>query len=145
MVAIKNLINTDSVWVAYPAVEDESFEFELKFATKDKIQKMQKAATTMKWRKNQQVEEYSDDKFMEAFIKACVVNWRGLTVEKLQDMIPVDLSDISEEELSESVEFSVEQLLDLIDNDTTNLAEWLVTQSRNIENFTKSNSANVSE
>ena len=63
---------------------------------------------------NSPVNEFDNDKFIEAFCSKVIKGWKGLTVAYLGNLIPIDESlDDSQE-----VEFSVENAVFLMRNST---------------------------
>lgn len=138
MSIIKNLVNDDAeVWVKTPI--DPDFQVKLKFASKDKMAKIQKESIKqhLDRQTRQVVTETDDEKFLEKFLTYCVKDWTGLTKRVLAEMIPMDLEEFSEEELAEEIPYDVSEAVDLIHADVTGFDEWLIMSVRDLENFTK--------
>jgi len=90
--------------IEYPGFPD--FSVKLAYLTKDELMKLRDKCTTQKLdRKTRAMKEDVDsDLFQEIYINAIIKGWTGLKYKYLKSMLPVDLSDVEDEE--DELEFS---------------------------------------
>lgn len=139
MSLIKNMVKEDSeVWVPTP-IEDD-FQIKLRFASKDRITKMQEQASKKFFnpKTGQQEVEVDDKKFLNKFLEHCLVDWSGFSYRVLSLMAPVDETQIPEDEWNEEIPFSIETAKDLMDVEAVGFDGWLFSAVRDVQNFTKS-------
>jgi len=134
MSKIKNLIaEQSSVWVEYPDVD--GFEINLKYLTREDLMKIRNSSLTYKFNKRtrQREEEIDNDKFLESYAQKAVASWKGLKVKHLPILLPVDITDMDQ---NEDVEYTEEDALDLLKNST--IFDQFVTDTMNdFEQFSK--------
>ena len=102
----KLMVDTKSVWVDFTGID--GFSVEVVNLSRKELTALRKKCTTTKFnRRTRQPEENLDeDKFVTEFSNASIKNWKGLTLEKLQDTsnkLRTKLSDIETNESFDSV------------------------------------------
>lgn len=116
MSMIKNLMVTEKTSrVEFPDMD--GFTVDVCYVGRDRMMKIRNSALTYKFNKRtrQREEEIDNDKFLDAYTEAVIKGWTGLTVKKLGQLIPVDLSKMDP---NEEVPYSHEDALVLIKNST---------------------------
>ena len=116
MSMIKNLMVTEKTSsVEFPDMD--GFTVDVCYVGRDRMMKIRNSALTYKFNKRtrQREEEIDNDKFLDAYTEAVIKGWSGLTVKKLGQLIPVDLSKMDSKE---EVPYSHEDALVLIKNST---------------------------
>lgn len=95
----------------------DGFTVDVCYVGRDRMMKIRNSALTYKFNKRtrQREEEIDNDKFLDAYTEAVIKGWSGLTVKKLGQLIPVDLSKMDPKE---EVPYSHEDALVLIKNST---------------------------
>lgn len=93
----------------------------------------QKKCTTTKFnRRTRQPEENLDeDKFVTEFSNASIKNWKGLTLEKLQDLLLIDIGD---QDPKAELEYSPENAETLVTN-SSEFDTWLNEVVFDLDNF----------
>ena len=89
----KLMVDTKSVWVDFTGID--GFSVEVVNLSRKELTALRKKCTTTKFnRRTRQPEENLDeDKFVTEFSNASIKNWKGLTLEKLQDLLLIDIGD----------------------------------------------------
>jgi hypothetical protein len=132
MSLIKNLMVNEKVsTVEFPDID--GFTVDVCYVGRDRMMKIRNQALVYKFNKRtrQREEEVDNDKFLEAYAEAVIKGWSGLTVKKLGNLIPVDLSKMDP---TEEVPYSAEDALVLLKNST--LFDQFITDTLNdFENF----------
>jgi hypothetical protein len=132
MSLIKNLMVNEKVsTVEFPDID--GFTVDVCYVGRDRMMKIRNQALVYKFNKRtrQREEEVDNDKFLEAYAEAVIKGWSGLTVKKLGNLIPVDLSKMNP---TEEVPYSAEDALVLLKNST--LFDQFITDTLNdFENF----------
>jgi len=120
--------------VDYPGFPD--FTVELAYLTKDELMKLRDKCTNQKIdRKTRSMkEEVDSDLFQELYINAILKGWTGLKYKYLKSMIPVDLSEIEDE--NETLEYSEENAQLLMKNGV-DFDNFITSVLDDVENFTK--------
>lgn len=132
MLELKKLvIDTKSAWVDYPGLK--GFEVEVAMLSKQEITRLRKECTITKVDRKTRIpmEELDEEKFVSMFTEKTVKDWKGLTLEHLQSLI---LVDISERDPEEELEFSVENAEVLVTS-STEFDAWLNEVVFDLDNF----------
>ncbi len=135
---LKNLISTNKVIkVNHPYLE--GFVLDVAYVSREKTRKMIERATTMEFNKKTHKPEESldNDLFLKLQVKELIKGWKGLKLNYLPELIPVDFSS-TEYTDTEELDYSEQNALDLMKN-STELDNWLSTIVSDIKNFNKSN------
>jgi len=130
----KLIVPISTTKIDYPGFP--GFEVELAYLTKDELMKLRDKCTTQKLdRKTRQMkEEVDSDLFQEVYINAILKGWTGLKYKYLKSMLPVDLSEITDEE--ETLEYS-EDNAQLLMKNGVDFDNWVTSVLDDVENFTK--------
>lgn len=137
----KLIVPISTTKVDYPG--HPGFEVELAYLTKEELMKLRDKCVTHKLdRKTRQMKEDLDsDLFQEVYINAILKGWDGLKYKYLRSMIPVDLSDIPEDEYKDGdgeLEYSEANAQALMKNGV-DFDNWVTSVLDDVENFTKGN------
>ncbi len=94
----KLIVHISTSKIEYPGFP--GFEVELAYLTKDELMKLRDKCTNQKLdRKTRQMKDEIDSElFQEVYIAAILKGWVGLKYKYLKSMLPVDLSDVEDEE-----------------------------------------------
>ncbi len=80
-------------------------------------------------------EEVDSDLFQQMYIAAILKGWTGLKYKYLRSMIPVDLSEVEDEnDTLEYSEVNAEQLM----KNGVNFDDWVTSVLEDVENFSQS-------
>jgi len=114
--------------VDFPDID--GFVVDVCYIGRDKRAKIRNQSLEMKFNKRtrSREEEVNLDKFLELYTEAVVKGWSGLTVRKLGDLMPIDMTGMDP---NEEIPYSPEDALELIKNST--LFDQFVNDT--IENF----------
>jgi len=131
----KLIVPISTTKIDYPGMP--GFEVELAYLTKDELMKLRDKCTTQKLdRKTRQMkEEVDSDLFQEMYINSILIGWTGLKYKYLKSMLPVDLSDVEDEE--EELEYS-EDNAQLLMKNGVDFDSWVTSVLDDVEVFTKS-------
>lgn len=135
MVSLEKLIKpSKTVDAEMPGFD--GFVVSLSYLTRDELVKIRDKATTKKIsRKTRQVEDDTDNElFQQLYIKAVIKGWSGLKYKYLEKLLPVDLSDIEDDE--DELVYSTENAELLMKNSTT-FDSWVTDVLDDVTNFTK--------
>lgn len=101
--------------VEFPDID--GFVVNLVYLGRDDLMKIRNASLTYKFNKRtrQREEEIDNDKFIEEYTRRVIKGWSGLKVGSLPKLLPVDISSMDS---NESVDYSEEDALDLLQNST---------------------------
>ena len=117
---IKNIINEKEqsyeIWVDF-----RGFEIKISYLDKGELQAVLKRSKSREYdrRSHQPIEKYSDEKLCRN-LAHLIIDWRGLTLGKLSEMVPIK---IDKEEAKTPVPYSQAN------------AETLVTEAYGLDNF----------
>ena len=111
------MVSSVAAWVDYPGFP--GLQFEINILSRDEITKIQKDCTTVSYdplsrRSNEIMDEA---KFLEAYGKRVVTNWKGLTYYYLQDFVVIDTTKIPD--LKEEFPYDPDSVGTLLKNSTT--------------------------
>ncbi len=116
----------------FPGFPD--FKVKVGYLSRDTVQKLRKKATSVTYKNRQPVETVDDELFLKLYSEACVLGWSGLKWEYVQNLVPIDISNIPD--LNEELEFSPENALDLMKN-SVNFDQFISETVTDLGNFTK--------
>jgi len=130
----KLIVPISTTKVDYPGFPD--FEVELAYLTKDELMKLRDKCTNQKLDKKtrQMKEEVDADLFQEVYIAAILKGWTGLKYKYLKSMLPVDLSDVEDEE--ECLEFTPSNA-ELLMKNGVDFDNWVTSVLDDVENFSQ--------
>ena len=125
------LVDTKTTWVEFPGLD--GFEVELANKTRKELVALRKKCVNNKFnRKTRAFEETLDDeKFVKEFSHATVQGWKGLKLEYLEDLLLVDLSG---QDPTKELEWSIDNALQLVEN-SSEFDNWLNEVVFDLDNF----------
>jgi len=129
---LKNLmVDMKSTWISYPGLD--GFEVNVAHLGREKVMNIRKSCMESKFdRKTRQpYEELNDKKFIRKFTDATVLDWRGLKLPYLEQLM---LVDISSEDPEKELPYSQENAELLVSN-STDFDQWLNEAVHDLENF----------
>ena len=112
MSKIKNMISEQSsIWIEFPDIE--GFEINLKYLTREDLMKIRNASLTYKFNKRtrQREEEVDNDRFLENYAEKAILGWKGLQIQHMPALMPVDISGMDGKE---NIEYSNEDAIELL-------------------------------
>ena len=127
----KLMVDTKSMWIDFTGID--GFSVEVVNLSRKELTALRKKCTITKYnRRTRQPEENLDeDKFITEFSAATIKNWKGLTLEKLQDLLLIDIGD--QAPLAE-LEYSLDNAETLV-NSSTEFDTWLNEVVFDLDNF----------
>lgn len=117
--------------VEYPGMP--GFEVSLAFLSRETLQTIRKKSTKTSFKNRQPVEELNDELFLELYVKATVLGWKGLKISYLEQLAPIDSSGLDP---NDELEFSEENALFLMKN-SSNFDAFVSEQVTDLGNFSK--------
>ena len=125
------LVDSKTAWVEFPGME--GFEVELANLSRKELVNLRKKCTTNKFDRKTRAfnEELDESKFLSEFTKAVVINWKGLKLKYLEDILLVDLSGQDPEK---EMDYSYENAKVLVEN-SAEFDNWLNEVVFDLENF----------
>lgn len=126
------IVNTKKVDVDFPGIE--GFVVTLSAISRETSRKLKKDAeiTKIDPKLRMPVTSLDEDKFLEAFAAEAIKGWKGLTYEKLPELILVDISKV--EDKNEEVDFNLENCIQLLKHSPI-FDTWVNDQVFDIERF----------
>ena len=127
----KLMVDTKSVWVDFTGID--GFSVEVVNLSRKELTAIRKKCTTTKFnRRTRQPEENLDEeKFVTEFSNASIKNWKGLTLERLQDLLLIDIGD---QDPKSELEYSQENAETLVTN-SSEFDTWLNEVVFDLDNF----------
>ena len=127
----KLMVDTKSAWIEYPGLK--GFEVEVVNQSRQALIAIRKSAMETKFDRKTRLpqETLSDEKFIAAFSRATIKNWKGLKTKYLEDLLLVDLSD---EDPEKEVPYSVEDAEALMAN-SGDFDQWMNEVVFDLQNF----------
>ena len=125
------MVDTKAAWVEFPGLE--GFSVEVANLSRKELQSLRKRCTTTKFdrRTRQAVDDLDEDKFVTEFTNAVIKNWKGLTLEYLETLI---LVDISNKDPKAELEYTKDNAEHLVAN-STEFDNWLNEVVFDLDNF----------
>jgi len=136
-VELKSLLSASSlITLAYPDPDLKGFEVNLQYMSRDLLQKLRKQATTIGFNKTtrQPEEAIDDDLFYKLYVGEALKGWSGLKIKYLAELMPVDLSSVTDTEAE--FPFSAEAATTLVKNSTA-FDNWLMAVINDVSLFNK--------
>jgi hypothetical protein len=125
------MVDTKAVWISFPGLK--GFEVEIANLSRKELTGLRKKCLTTKFdRKTRQaVEDLDEDKFITSFTKAVIKGWKGLTMEHLETLILVDISD---QDGDKELEYSADNAETLVSS-SSEFNTWLNEVVFDLDNF----------
>lgn len=113
------------------------FEVHLNYLARTELDKLRKKCTTSKFdrRTHQKVEETDPELFIQSFVKACINNWKGFTLEYATKLLPIEAPE--DVPLKSVIEFTEENAYSLV-KESSEFDTWLNEVIFDLDNFRKS-------
>lgn len=127
----KLIVEVKDAWVSYPGIA--GFEVQLAYHSRPRLVKMRKDCMITKIDRKTRVpmEVLDEDRFVEEFANSMIKGWKGLTLEGLQDLLAMNLSD---QDLTAEVPYTKEDALILVKN-SSEFETWLNEVVFDLQNF----------
>lgn len=126
------LVPSKTVEVEYPGLT--GFFLNLSFLSRETLVNIRKKATKVTFKKNQPVEELDEALFLQLYVNASIKGWKGLKLEYINTLAPVDLSG---QDLSEELPYSQDDALNLMKS-SSDFDSFISNTVADLTNFTKS-------
>lgn len=126
------LTNKVEAWIEMEGFD--GFEVQVAYLSREELNKIRQATTRVSWSpKTRQKEETIDSElFVREFVKACVLNWKGFTLDHASRLLPLDIPEGTS--MEEEIEFTPEEAIALAANSTT-FDAWLNDVIFDLANF----------
>lgn len=87
------LIDSKAAWVDFPGIDE--FSVQIVNLARPELNKLRKGCTVSKWDRKARglVESLDETKFVHKFTEKVVKSWKGLTLEKLSEILLIDYGD----------------------------------------------------
>jgi len=128
------LVPSKEVEVEYPGMP--GFVVSVSFLSRETLQNIRKKATKTTFKNRQPVEELNDELFLELYVKASIKGWKGLTIKYLEQLAPVDVTGMKEDD---ELEFTDENALYLM-KASANFDAFISEQVTDLGNFSQNKS-----
>lgn len=127
----KLVVDVKEAWVSYPGIE--GFELKLAYLSRQRMVKLRKDCLITKIDRKTRVpmEVLDEDRFIEEFVKAAIKDWKGLTIGKLEELVPLDLSEATPET---EIPFSSDDAFVIVKN-SAEFETWLNEVIFDLQNF----------
>ncbi len=127
----KLMVDSKSVWIDFPGLA--GFSVEVANLSRKELTGLRKKCTGQKFDKKtrQILEELDEEKFIDAFSRAVVKNWKGLTLEYLETLLLIDMGS---EDPSKELEYTTDNAETLVSS-STEFDTWLNEVVFDLDNF----------
>jgi hypothetical protein len=125
------LVPSKAVEVEFPGMP--GFVINVAFLSRETLINIRKKATKTTFKNRQPQEELDDELFLKLYVDNAVKNWRGLKISYLEQLAPVDVSDLDPES---ELNYTAENALYLMKN-STNFDSFVSEQVSDLGNFSK--------
>lgn len=126
------LVPSKTVEVDYPGLS--GFVLHLAFLSRETLVNIRKKATKVSFKKNQPVEELDEPLFLQLYVNAAIKGWKGLTLEHLNTLAPVDVAGL---DLAQELPYSADDALNLMKS-SSDFDSFISNTVADLSNFTKS-------
>jgi hypothetical protein len=108
------LTNKLEAWIEMEGFD--GFEVKVAYLSRDELNKIRTSVTRVSWSpKTRQKEENIDsDLFMREFVKACVLDWKGLNLKHASRLLPLQIPEGTD--MEEEIPFTQEDAISLSAN-----------------------------
>jgi hypothetical protein len=126
------LVPSKSLEVEYPGMP--GFKINVSFLSRETLINIRKKATKNTYKNRQPIEELDDKLFLQLYVEASVKGWKGLKLEYLEQLAPVDMTG---QDPQSELEFSSENALSLMQA-SSNFDSFISETVTELSNFTQS-------
>ena len=125
------MVDTKAVWIDFPGLP--GFEIEVANLSRKELTGLRKKCTIQKFDRKTRaaVETLDEDKFVTYFSRACIKNWKGLTLAHLETLL---LVDIGGQDAAKELEYSEDNAETLVSS-STEFDTWLNEVVFDLDNF----------
>jgi len=126
------LTNKLEAWIEFEGFD--GFEVKVGYLSRDELTKIRNHVTRVSWSpKTRQKEETVDNElFVAEFVKACVLDWKGFTIEHASRLLPIEVPEGAD--MAELIDFSPEEAVALTSNSSV-FDSWLNDVIFDLANF----------
>jgi hypothetical protein len=126
------LTNKLEAWVEFEGLN--GFEVKVAYLSRDELSKIRTTVTRVSWSpKTRQKEETVDTElFITEFVRACVLDWKGLSLKHATTLLPIEVPEGVD--VDDEIEFSPEEAIALATNSTI-FDAWLNDVIFDLANF----------
>jgi len=128
------LVPSKSIEVEYPGMP--GFTVSLAFLSRETVINIRKKATKTTFKNRQAQEELNDELFLQLYVENAVKGWTGLKIKYLEQLAPVDVSQLDPED---ELNYSAENALYLMKN-SSDFDSFISEQVSDLGNFSKNSS-----
>ncbi len=135
------MVDTKAVWIDFPGLP--GFEIEVANLSRKELTGLRKKCTIQKFDRKTRaaIETLDEDKFVTHFSRACIKNWKGLTLEHLETLL---LIDIGAKDPKSELAFSEDNAETLVSS-STEFDTWLNEVVFDLDNFRTGSKKPVNE
>lgn len=131
-----SISNIQTLLVPNKTVETEfpglpGFKINLCFLSRETLNTIRKKSTKTVFKNRQTTEDFDEDLFLKLYVQHTIKGWRGLTLEHLAKLVPIELGD---QDPKTEVDFSDDNALSLMKN-STNFDSFITEQVTDLGNF----------
>lgn len=121
-------------WVEYEGIE--GFEVQLHYITREELTKIRDKCLVIKFNQTsrQREETLDGEKFIKEYASRAILDWKGLKMKNLPELLPVDISDDDPEQ---EIPFNIEEAEALLRESNT-FDQWVTDCMNDFEKFSKS-------
>ena len=121
-----------TVDVEFPEID--GFVISLAYLNRDYLMKIRNRSLSYKFNKRtrQREEEIDNDKFLEEYTKRAIKGWKGLYVNNLPQLLPIDMENADPNEV---IDYNETEALELIKNSTV-FDQFITDAMQDYEQFT---------
>lgn len=131
-ISLKNLVvSHKEAAVEFPGMP--GFMVNVSHLSRETLQKLRKKAVRTMYKNRQPVEDLDDELFLQLYSDACVTGWTGLKLKYLEQLLPVDLSEVAD--LEQELEYTKEDALSLMKG-SINFDQFISETVTDLGNFT---------
>lgn len=132
MASIKSLlVPSKDIDVEYPGLP--GFVISISFLSRESLQNIRKKATKTNFNRGKTTEEINDELFLKLYVEASIKGWKGLTLEYLAQLAPVELGDANS---AEEIAYSPDEALALM-KASSSFDSFISEQVTDLGNFSK--------
>jgi hypothetical protein len=125
------LVPSKAIEVEFPGMP--GFVVNVAFLSRETLINIRKKATKTTFKNRQPQEELDDELFLQLYVDNAVKGWKGLKIKYLDQLAPVDTTQLNPED---ELEYTQENALYLMKN-STNFDSFVSEQVSDLGNFSK--------
>lgn len=108
----KNATVKRQVWVEF----SQGIKFLVSYLPKGKLKSLMEKSTTVGFdsKSHQRVNKINPERLNANFVQECVHDWEGITSRSLATLLPVDISQVAEDQLDDPLKFEADAMVTLM-------------------------------